>query len=119
VREIKEFSVYCPKVLLKTGNFSGTILDRGISINLEKKHGLQQSFDRMVTKQAADPARRSRNRNNCNILQSVWPRPSGDVGSRSDGVVRFVGFRRSLDRRSCRRNRRRPAARARGPLLGF
>ena len=34
--ELRDFSVYCPKVLSRIGGFRGTLLDRGIVMHLEK-----------------------------------------------------------------------------------
>jgi len=53
VIEVKDYHIYCPKILLKIGNFKGTLLDRSISFALSKEYGLQQSFSYLVKEKAA------------------------------------------------------------------
>jgi len=50
---IRDFQVFCPKVLARIGSFRGTLLDRGIPIHLEKARGLRQRRCRVLAKLAA------------------------------------------------------------------
>jgi len=50
---LRDFSVYCPKVLARIGGFKGTLLDRGIVIHLEKARGLPQTRRKVLKKEAA------------------------------------------------------------------
>ncbi|MFY9582912.1 MAG: DUF3854 domain-containing protein [Candidatus Acidiferrales bacterium] len=50
---IRDFNVYCPKVLARIGSFRGTLLDRGIPFHLEKAHGLRQRRRNVLMKEAA------------------------------------------------------------------
>ena len=51
--QLRDFSVYCPKVLARIGGFKGTLLDRGIVIHLEKARGLPQTRRKVLKKEAA------------------------------------------------------------------
>ncbi len=51
-KELRDFAVYCPKVLAKIGGFKGTLLDRGIVIHLEKALGLPQTRRKVLAKEA-------------------------------------------------------------------
>ncbi len=51
--QLRDFSVYCPKVLARIGGFKGTLLDRGIVIHLEKARGLPQTRRKVLRKEAA------------------------------------------------------------------
>ena len=51
--ELRDFSVYCPKVLARIGSFRGTLLDRGIVIHLEKAHGLRQKRRNVLLREVA------------------------------------------------------------------
>jgi hypothetical protein len=50
---LRDFGVYCPKVLAKIGGFSGTLLDRGIVVHLEKEPGLSQTRRRILKREAS------------------------------------------------------------------
>lgn len=50
---IRDFAVFCPKVLARIGSFRGTLLDRGIVIHLEKARGLRQRRRNVRMKEAA------------------------------------------------------------------
>ena len=49
---LRDFHVYCPKVLARIGSFRGTLLDRGIVIHLEKAHGLRQMRRNVLMREA-------------------------------------------------------------------
>src|SRR5215469_747387 len=51
-KELRDFRVYCPKVMVRIGNFKGTLLDRGILIHLTNAYGLPQTFLRVLKKEA-------------------------------------------------------------------
>jgi hypothetical protein len=51
--EIRDFQIYCPKVLARIGGFRGTLLDRGIVIHLEKARGLRQRRRVILASEAA------------------------------------------------------------------
>jgi uncharacterized protein DUF3854 len=50
---IRDFNVFCPKVLSRIGGFRGTLLDRGIVIHLEKSGKLPQTRRKILRKEAA------------------------------------------------------------------
>lgn len=50
---IRDFQIYCPKVLARIGTFRGTLLDRGIVIHLEKNKALRQKRTAALAKEAA------------------------------------------------------------------
>jgi hypothetical protein len=50
---IRDFQVFCPKVLARIGSFRGTLLDRGIPFHLEKARGLRQRRRSVLAKLAA------------------------------------------------------------------
>jgi hypothetical protein len=52
-RQIKWYGVYGPKILAKIGNFTGTILSRGIVVHLTRAYNLLQSFSYFVQEEAA------------------------------------------------------------------
>jgi hypothetical protein len=51
--DLRDFRVYCPKVLARIGSFRGTLLDRGIVIHLEKAHWLRQKRRNVLLKEVA------------------------------------------------------------------
>ena len=52
-KDIRDFVVFCPKILARIGSFRGTLLDRGIVIHLEKASGLRQRRRNVLMKEAA------------------------------------------------------------------
>jgi hypothetical protein len=50
---IRDFQVFCPKILARIGSFRGTLLDRGIPLHLEKARHLRQKRRSVLAKEAA------------------------------------------------------------------
>jgi hypothetical protein len=50
---LRDFNVYCPKVLARIGGFRGTLLDRGIVFHLDKDRSLRQKNRKARMKEAS------------------------------------------------------------------